>query len=358
MFLNVGSKPFGWLAVLALYPVIGLGQMIFVHPKDQTVCAGESAEFTSEMDDGFTGWYVNDTRLQDLSSKLSDFIPRPKDENTVNGTTIETLVINYHEAFNGLKVQSTVVDLAPGGLFSTKNSTAAYLFYETNQQSPATGLTHTINDMVAQFEWDEPGANQTTRFFFGVYDGNNNQITSQTTNATQISYSLPPRADDTCQYLEFRVTGIEVQYPECPDIEPSRYSAYLHIKPDIAPVTTEFDNKTVLVNWTPDSGSLFRIVVTDLESGKQSTYNGTSPFSYTPTTCGQFNLNVSVSPDQCADNPVFIHSDTIRFTINCPTTATETTEIEDTDQPSGTQASYPSLLLAIAAIIPLLKWQH
>ena len=89
----------------------------------------------------------------------------------------------------------------------------------------------------------------------------------------------------------------------------------------------------------------------------QVTYKDDPPFNDTLKTCGQFNLNVSLSPAQCADDPAFTHRDTIRFTIPCPTIATAT-ETEATDQPSGTQAIYPSLLLAVAAIIPLLKWQN
>ena len=150
----------------------------------------------------------------------------------------------------------------------------------------------------------------------------NNQIANQTTDTTYVSFDLPPRANDECQWLEFRVTAVEVQHPECPDIEQTHYSTYLYTKPDVPPVTAEFNNKTVLVSWPSDGDNAFLVVVTDLESGNQTTYNGTSPFSYTPSLCGRFNLNVSVSPAQCANDPAFTHSDSISFTINCPTTAT------------------------------------
>ena len=351
MFMKVRRKLFGWLAMLALYPVVGWGQeesRIIQHPQTMTVCAGERAVFTSETDGGVTGWLVNGTP----STPLSDVT------GSVIGNTA-TLTVCYNEIFDGLEVQSYVQAFGSPSV----NSTVAYLFYKTNQQSRVTGLKHTVNRTTAQFDWNERNSSFTTHYLSGVYDKNNNQIANQTTDTTYVSFDLPPRANDECQWLEFRVTAVEVQHPECPDIEQTHYSTYLYTKPDVPPVTAEFNNKTVLVSWPSDGDNAFLVVVTDLESGNQTTYNGTSPFSYTPSLCGWFNLNVSVSPAQCANDPAFTHSDSISFTINCPTTATKATETEATEteataQPSGTQAIYPSLLLAVAAIVPLLKWQH
>ena len=122
--MEIRKKRFGWLAGLVLVPVVE-GQVIIRDPQNATVCVWESAEFTSETDDGFTGWRINGTGLQDLPSKIKEQII-VHDLNTVNGTTIETLIINYHETFNGLKVQSIVLEFVaqvstqPSPTFSTK----------------------------------------------------------------------------------------------------------------------------------------------------------------------------------------------------------------------------------------------
>ena len=345
-----GKKLIGWLAALA--PVVGWGQPIIIeHPQDRTVCIGEVATFTSVTDGGSWSWVINGTVIQNLPAEKH--VELDISFSVTNGATTQVLKFTkYDEFFDGAEVKSAVGIFGGSSVFSNP----AYLSYKINQQSLVTGLSPTVTSTTAQFNWDKQGNH--THYIFGVYDGNNNQIANQTINTNHASFDLP---DNACR-LEFRVTAVDVQYPECPDIEQTRYSAYLY-KLDISPVTTEFDNnQTVLVSWAADGDGAFWIDVTDLESGEQFTYNGTSPFSYTPTLCGQLtNLNVSVSPAQCANDPAFTHSATVNFTIPCPTTATEATEAtvtETPDQPSGTQANYPSLLLAVAAIIPLLKWQH
>ena len=354
VFLNVGSKIFGWLA---LYSVVGFGQIRIVEdPQDVTVCVGEDAKFMTETNGGggITTWFINGDLYDDLSLEKRNLLPLSGIMITIEGTTLQTLTVRYNATFNGLGVQSGVV-LTNG---SSVRSNIAYLFYETNHQPRVTGLNATENDTTAEVYWNEPDSGLTTRYLFGVYDGNNNLVANYTSNTIHISYDLPPRVNDTCQYLEFRVTADQCPGPDSEFIQ-TEATTFIYRKPDIEPVTAQFDNKTVQVYWPSDGNSTFWIVVTDLDSGTQSliTHNGTPPFSYTPAFCGQFNLNFEVSPAQCAEESAFTHSDSISFTIDCPTTVTET-ETVVTDHSSGTQASYPSLLLTIAAIIPLLKWQH
>ena len=353
MFMKVGKR-FGWLAGLALCPVVGLGQVIIEHPQNQTVCVGESAVFTSETDGGFPDWYFNDIARPMLPPEISSYIHRADGVNTKNGTTIESLIVNYNETFNGVGVWSTVLAFDNSGL--SVNSTAAYLFYETTQQFQVTGLIGAVNNDTAQIYWNAHNSNLTTQYFFGVYDHNNHLIANQTTDATHISYNLPPRANDTCQYLEFKVTANQCPDPENGFIQTEGATIdYREPNIDISTVTAEFNNnQTVLVSWTPAAGSGAYWVSFD----GQGFDAGNPPFSYSPARCGEYDLTFFVSPAECPDQPGFTYSDTISFTIPCPTTATEATETEIPDQPSGTQASYPSLLLAVAAIIPLLRWQH
>ena len=358
MFLNVGNKWFCWLAALALWPAVVWGEII--KPlRNQTVCTGKRAFFISEVEGIFTvtGWRINGVLWNHLSPEEKELIPEEVVVENVPGMTwVETLTINYHKAFNGLKVE--LVAINDEVVVNRTDTTTAYLFYQPNHQSPATGLTYIISNTTAQIYWNELVSNFTIQYLFGVYDSDNALIANQTTSTTQISYNLPPRADDTCQYLTFRVTA-----EQCPDpdrgFNQTESAALAYTSPNVSPVTAKFDNsQKVLINWTPDGDSAFQIVITDLASGEQSTYNGIPPFSYTPPACGQHSLNVSVSPAQCAGESGFTHTASIGFTIPCPTTPTTETETEITGESSGTQANYPSLLLTVAAVIPLLKWLH
>ena len=356
MFTRVRGRLSGWLAGLALWSVLGFGQVeVIEHPQNMTVCVGEVATFSSETDGGLTGWFFNNTPLQNLPYDTGNQI-NVVETDTPDGTRIEELIVFFNATFNGLKVQSTVGEF--GGSFV--NSTTAYLFYKPNQQFPATGLIGAVKNGTAQIYWNAHNSNFTTQYLFGVYDHNNHLIVNQTVNATQISYDLP---DSACHRLTFKVTANQCPDPENGFIQTEGATIdYREPNIDISPVTAEFNNnQTVLVSWAADGDGAFQIVVTDLGSGNQTAYNSTQPFSYMAAGCGQpVSLNVSVSPAECANDPAFTHSTTVSFTIPCPTTATEATEPTETeipDQPSGTQAIYPSLLLAVAAIIPLLKWQ-
>ena len=362
MLTKVHGRLSGWLAGLALYPVVGWGQEVLIHPQNVTVCWGEEAVFNSTTRAGFGGWYINGIEIDIFLTPEEAGFVRPTKNIDGSGSSRRTdLTLRFLSStpiyFSGVNITSAVFAHEGSAV-----SEVAYLFYKTNQQFPVTSLSSTVTGTTAQFNWDGQGNH--IHYIFGIYDGNNNQIANQTTVTTHASFDLPPRVNGTCQSLEFRVTGVEVQYPECPDIEQTRYSVYLYIKPDISPVTAQLDsnnNGTVLVSWVSDGDSTnYWVSITDLDRGNQTqvAYRGDPPFSYTPALCGQYNLNVSVSPAECAEEPEFTHSDTIHFTIPCPTTATEPTETEIPDQPSGTQASFPSLLLAVAAIIPLLRWQH
>ena len=60
------KKRFGWLAGLALVPVVGWGQVVLTHPQDMTVCLRENATFTSEGTGDQLSWLLNGTNLGDL----------------------------------------------------------------------------------------------------------------------------------------------------------------------------------------------------------------------------------------------------------------------------------------------------
>ena len=357
MFLNIGKRL--WLAALALWPVVGWGQpRIIQHPQNATVCVGEVATFTSETNSGFAGWYINGTVLEDFSPGGVDI----EVMHSQDSTTIQTVTVTYNQIFNGLSVQ---LSLAVVGA-SPIDSPTVYLFYKSSQQFPVSGLNVVAINTTAYINWNAHSSNLTTEYLLGVYDRNNNPITNQTTNITYASFELPPRVDGTCQLLKLRVTA-----NQCPKSNNSGFiqneaTTFTYREPDIdlvpavAAIARFISNQGALASWTLDSGSAFQIVLTDLESGGQSIFNSTSPISYAPPLCDQpVDLNIAISPILCPDDPDFTHSDSISFTIPCPTTATEATEPETdvSGEHSGTQALYPSVLI-IAAIIPMLKWQH
>ena len=356
MFMNIGSKLCGWLAGLALYPVEGWGLGIIEHPQDATVCLGTDAVFMSKVDGGLTGWIFNGTISGDLPPNvyraLIFYDKKVDDESVTLKVTVPSSEPNF-ALFNNIKVQSAVRSFSS----SIVSSTIAYLFYEINQQHPVTGLTAIANKTTVLIQWDKLDSSLTTRFLVGIYDGANNPVHSTgflTTSDTHYTHHLDQ--DSICYELEFRVTGVEIQYPHCNDAEQTTSTsirvAYQDTNLNIDPVILGLSGQKVLANWPPDHNSTL-IVITNLKNGNQTQiiYNGTSPYVQTETACGYLNRNVAVSPAQCAE-PAFTHNANI--SIDRPTTI----ETGITDQSSDTQANYPSVLLAIAAVIPLLKWQH
>ena len=346
MFLNAGSKLFGWLAGLALTPVPGWGQEFLVHPHNTTVCVGEAAVFTSETRDGFTGWFINDTRLQDLPPETERQIDI-KSRNTPNGTTVEALIPGYNEAFNGLKVQSVLIKFGVSAI----NSTVAYLFYETSQQHPVTGLVATANDTAIQLGWE--ASRLTARYLVSI-----SNVTETPVVVSSTHYVYPPESKD-CKWYEFMVTADECFNATDQNTRQTTAAPIRLAYPNIGPVTFELSGQEVLVSWSSDNNSALQMNITDPENGNQRlvNYNGASPFHYTAV-CGQFiKLDAMVSPAGCAWEPAFTHSANFSFSIHCPVT----------DQYPGTQVSYSSQLLAVAAVIPLLaitavisllRWQH
>ena len=201
----------GWLAGLALCPV--LGQEIIEHPQDQTVCVGENAIFTTATVGDLTYWLINGTQYKDLPPEQADLISTSR-ITRISGDDIfgQALTVKYNEAFNGWSIQSAVLSVSESADLTMDESTIAYLFYETNQQSPATGLNHTITNTTAQVYWNELDSNFTTQYLFGVYDANNNLVANYTLNTTHANYDLPSRTDDSCQPLTVKVTA-----DVCPD---------------------------------------------------------------------------------------------------------------------------------------------
>ena len=199
MFLNIGNKRFVSLAALVLAPLVGFGQeiaRIIEHPQNATVCVEEAATFTSETYRGIMGWRLNGTSHSQLPPEVETELIM-EGMNTQNGTRWEMLSINYDEIFNGTRVQSVVVGDGSGNL---ANSSIAYLFYETNQQSPATGLTDTVNDTAIQIDWDASEAEVRTHYLISITD-----ITETPDVVSSPQYVYFPESQN-CQWYEFMVT--------------------------------------------------------------------------------------------------------------------------------------------------------
>ena len=347
--MKVRKKRFGWLVGLALWPVVGWGQKIIRDPENATVCVGGVARFTSESAGGLMGWLIDNVIIANLPDEKGNLLEIDH-ITTPNGTTIQTLKFTkYDELFDDAEVVSFLLP-------DNTESNPAYLFYETNHQSPATGLIATANDTAIQVNWN--ASKVRTQYLVSITN-----VTETPAVVSSPHYTYLPESQD-CQWYEFLVTTHECFNSTNLDTSQNTAASVRVAYPNISPVTAQFDNndsKTVLLNWVSAGNSTnYWVSITDLDRGNQTqvAYRGDPPFSYTPALCGQFNLNVSVSPAECADEPGFTHSDTIRFSIPCPATATGATVTEIPNQPSGTQASYPSLLLTIAAVIPLLRWWH
>ena len=299
MFTGVRGRLSGWLAVLALWPVVGFGQIIIEPPQNVTVCFGEEAIFESETDGGHSGWKINGILAEDSPPDKGFIEQSPRV--TSDATILLTLKFKPTTPFsrNGVKIESIVINPVNGS--SEISSEAVYLFYKTNQQLPATGLNATTNNTAIQVSWD--ASEVRVQYLVSVTD-----ITETPVVTRSPHYVYFPESQN-CQWYEFMVTTHECFNATNSDTSQTTAASVRVAYPNISPVTAEFDNQTVLVSWPFDGGNTFRIVVTDLESGNQTAYNGTSPFSYMPARCGQFTLNFEVSPAQCAGEPGFTHSD-------------------------------------------------
>ena len=338
MFLNIGKRL--WLAALTL-PLQGFGQEIIRDPQNATVCVGGVARFTSETTGGLIGWLIDNVIIENLPTGKSDLLEIDH-ITTPNGTTIQTLKFTkYDELFDGAEVVSF---LLPGNT----ESNPAYLIYETNHQSSATGLIATANDTAIQASWD--ASELTAQYLVNIRN-----ITETPVVVDSPHYVYFPESQG-CQWYEFLVTVHECFNSTDLDTRQNTAASVRVAYPNTSPVSLEVSGEEVLINWSGDSSALE--VIASLRNGSKTlmTHTGTLPFTYVATGCGQYNLNVTVSPAQCEGEPDFTQSASIGFTILCPTTPTEP-ETEVTGESSGTLAMYPSLL-AVVAFIPVLKWRY
>ena len=348
MILKSG-KWFGWLVGLALWPVLGWGQEILVDPQNATVCLGEEAIFTSSARGGFAGWHINDIGIDDFfSPDERKFFKLSKNINDTLSPAKTDLTLTFKSStpirFSGMNITSGTITHDGSAV-----SEHAYLFYKTNQQSPATDLTATANDTAIQVDWD--ASEVTAQYLVSIRN-----ITETPVVVDSPHYVYLPESQD-CRWYEFMVTVHECFNSTDLDTRQNTAASVRVAYPNISPVSLEVSGDKVLVDWLSGDNSALAVVAS-LRNGSKTlmTHTGTLPFSYVATGCGQYNLNVTVSPAQCEGEPDFTQSASIGFTILCPTRPTEP-ETEVTGESSGTLAMYPSLL-AVVAVIPLLKWQH
>ena len=77
--------------------------------------------FTCETDDGFSGWRINGTRLQDLPPEIRNDV-MVSVTNTPEGSTVESLIIPARAEYNGTRVQCLVVTVE-GSSDESENAT-------------------------------------------------------------------------------------------------------------------------------------------------------------------------------------------------------------------------------------------
>ena len=86
-----------------------------------TVFLDQSAVFTCETDDGFSGWRINGIRLQNLPPEIRNDV-KISVINTPEGSTVETLTIPARAEYNGTTVQCLVVTVG-GSSDESENAT-------------------------------------------------------------------------------------------------------------------------------------------------------------------------------------------------------------------------------------------
>ena len=77
--------------------------------------------FTCETDDGFSGWRINGTLLQDLPPEIESDVD-VSETNTARGTRVENLTIPARAEYNGTRVQCLAVSLT-GSSAESENAT-------------------------------------------------------------------------------------------------------------------------------------------------------------------------------------------------------------------------------------------
>ena len=77
--------------------------------------------FTCETDDGFSGWRINGTRLQDFPPEIRNDV-MVSVTNTPEGSTVENLTIPAKVEYNETRVQCLVVKVG-GSSDESENAT-------------------------------------------------------------------------------------------------------------------------------------------------------------------------------------------------------------------------------------------
>ena len=347
---------------LALVPLLGWGQVIIEEPQDATVCVGKNATFMSVTDQGFSGWRINGTRYGDLPDEISNQIHESKVITPEDFDRL-TLTVEYNKTFDGLMVQSVVVETD-----SYTESGLVYVIYKSNQQFPAINPGATVNRTGIHVNWQASETLVPKAYYLSIRDVSAAEPVSVTCNDCQnitgTDYHFYPvidEASDRCHTFEIRVTEVQLLHPECLPIEQTEYASVVARIPDISPVTIGYADRAVRVNWRHNGKGPYRIEVTDLSDNSLvtlTTHNDAPPYYFLPESCDRdYHLNFAITPAECTDK-AFTHQASHRFYSDCLTIARaqfQKTGDDDVPGASSVSGTHWSALLLVMALIPLLS---
>ena len=170
---------------------------------------------------------------------------------------------------------------------------------------------------------------------------------------------LPLRLTTDVIFMSVRVTEFQLLHPDCNITEPTEYATANATVPEIAPITIEYADRAVRVNWGHTGNNAYRITITDLSNNRliaREACTDCPPYYFLPDACGRdYHLGFVITPDHCS-GPAFTRQASIRFYSDCLKAArlSEADALVVQGESSGSRPAISGLLL-LAAVLSLLQ---
>ena len=319
------------LSGLILTPILVWGQdesptygpQIITPPVNMTVCHGQSLTFTSVVKGGYSGWLINGS--EELPPQLSTHASTVNTKKGYLTYLKATFPSSSPAEFNGTKIQSVLLPVDGQEI----NSAPAYLTYISNLAYSVAGLIATWKKKAELLlEWDS--RDDSNYYLVEIRDlsGTDDPVANKNPHkVTDHHFAFLPKSDDHCYYYQCQVAAVQIVHPECNEVRSVGESSVIVMEPDISPVSAQFTDHKLRIDWTQVDDSPSRIIITDLNDRQRThtvIYNGSPPYFYSiqPEACGEFNMTVQVTPVRCK-SPAFTHGTNTRFQIECQPSVTD-----------------------------------
>lgn len=217
-----------------ILPLLVMAQPVVLQaPENVTTCLGQNAHFAAEGDNGFAGWRINGVPIADLPAVAQDGLSLTT-VLTDKGTTIITLSFSKPIYTNPTTIQAVFFALEG----TTAESPLVYLNYLSNQYR-VSNLTASFDQDEIHLNWLPREATTPTHYQLSIqyghtYDRLIEIACDNCSNITDTHFDFYPEPVAGQNYYCFKVTGIQVLYPQCNDTEQLIFSSAIALisKPD------------------------------------------------------------------------------------------------------------------------------